>query len=112
MLSFALEYLAGIEMNEFSGSKQPGAMLWSMNHRSRIDWMMVWMLLPRFEVAHCIVFITHVFNRYLPVIGWLGCWCAIFLRRKWADDRVQLLAMIRVLSSKLIQPRSVFLFFS
>ena len=86
-------------------------MLWCMNHRTRIDWLLILTMSTRFEVSYVLTIISRSFLRSIPIVGWVLCWVGIFLNRNWNVDRKQLMDMIRVLSSTAVQKRSTFLLF-
>eukprot|EP01084_Bolivina_argentea_P106025 189860_1 len=123
-LAFILEYLCGIKFHicispqtyyfieEFKTLKSPGSILISMNHRTRVDWMMIWVVLVRFDIVQYLVTVARMLLRFLPIIGWVFAWIGIFLKRNWVIDKPILLNMIRVLGSRFIQPRAMFLFFA
>ena len=81
------------------------------NHRTRVDWMMIWPALIRFEIIQFLIIVSRKLLRLVPVIGWCFCWIAVFLERSWDIDKSVLIDMIKILSSTTVEPRSLFLFF-
>jgi len=123
-LSFILEYLCGIKckafvspstyhfLEEYKRCKDPGSIIISMNHRCRSDWMMIWLVLVRLELIQYLIIIARKLLRFVPFIGWVFCWVGVFLERNWSIDRSILLDMIKVLGSRMVEPRCVWLFFT
>eukprot|EP01083_Nonionella_stella_P122427 368335_1 len=122
--AFILEYFCGVKyhiyispetyhfLNEYKTSNNPGTIILSMNHRTRLDWMWIWMPLIRFDLIQHLTIVSRKYIRFLPVVGWVFCWFGLFLERNWAKDKQNFSSMIKVLGSTIIQPRNIFCFFA
>lgn len=74
------------------------------NHRTRLDWAMLWSVLARSKGGRGTFSLKVVLKaaiRGYPIMGW-ACMMAryIFLKRKWEDDEHHLKAMLRLLGSE------------
>lgn len=72
-----------------------GSILMS-NHRTRLDWAMLWPVLARFGANHVLRIVLKADIRKIPILGW-GCSIVryIFLQRKWEEDSSHFHSMIR-----------------
>lgn len=72
-----------------------GSILMS-NHRTRLDWAMLWPVLARFGANHVLRIVLKADIRKIPILGW-GCSVVryIFLQRKWEEDASHFNSMIR-----------------
>lgn len=72
-----------------------GSILMS-NHRTRLDWAMLWPVLARFGANHVLRIVLKADIRKIPILGW-GCSIVryIFLQRKWEEDASHFHSMIR-----------------
>lgn len=58
------------------------------NHRTRIDWMLMWMLLARTDMLFTLKIVLKGALAYIPFFGWtMQTFRFIFLSRKWEDDK-------------------------
>ncbi|CAF1066220.1 unnamed protein product [Adineta steineri] len=59
-----------------------------LNHRTRLDWMYIWMLHSRFQLLEQLKIVMKASLKHVPGIGW-ACQHAgyLFLQRDWEKDQ-------------------------
>ncbi|CAF1293990.1 unnamed protein product [Adineta ricciae] len=59
-----------------------------LNHRTRLDWMYIWMLQSRFKLLDQLKIALKSGIKRIPIIGW-GCYHNgfLFLHRQWEKDQ-------------------------
>ncbi|KAG1689629.1 hypothetical protein DVH05_020258 [Phytophthora capsici] len=84
--------------------------LWLSNHRTRIDWMLLWSVAWRTHTLHQLRIVLKAPLRKIPIFGWaMQHFIFIFLHRHWADDQVNLQKLLPFLSAK--EPEASYLLF-
>lgn len=84
--------------------------LWFSNHRTRIDWMLLWSVLLRTGTLDKVRIVLKAPLRKIPVFGWaMQHFVFIFLQRKWADDQVNLQKLLPFLTKN--EPQTSYLIF-
>lgn len=84
--------------------------LWFANHRTRIDWMLLWGVLLRMGTLDKVRIVLKAPLRKIPVFGWaMQHFVFIFLQRKWADDQVNLQKLLPFLTKS--EPQTSYLIF-
>ncbi|GLE04984.1 hypothetical protein PINS_up013968 [Pythium insidiosum] len=84
--------------------------LWIANHRTRIDWMLLWCLAIRTHSLAQLKIVLKAPLRNVPIFGWaMQHFLFIFLHRKWADDEVMLKTYLPFLADK--EPQASYLLF-
>ncbi|KAI9917051.1 hypothetical protein PsorP6_017204 [Peronosclerospora sorghi] len=84
--------------------------LWVSNHRTRIDWMLLWCVAWRTRTLHRLRIVLKAPLRNIPIFGWaMQHFHFIFLQRRWVDDQVNLRKVLPYLTST--EPEASYLFF-
>ncbi|KAE9040670.1 hypothetical protein PR003_g4280 [Phytophthora rubi] len=84
--------------------------LWLSNHRTRIDWMLLWGVAWRTRTLHQLRIVLKAPLRKIPIFGWaMQHFIFIFLQRRWADDQVNLRKLLPFLTSA--EPEASYLMF-
>ncbi|KAF4034928.1 Acyltransferase [Phytophthora infestans] len=84
--------------------------LWLSNHRTRIDWMLLWSVAWRTRTLHQLRIVLKAPLRKMPIFGWaMQHFIFIFLQRRWADDQVNLRKLLPFLTST--EPEASYLLF-
>ncbi|TYZ59549.1 hypothetical protein PybrP1_009582 [[Pythium] brassicae (nom. inval.)] len=84
--------------------------LWFANHRTRIDWMLLWSVLLRTRTLDRVRIVLKAPLRALPVFGWaMQHFVFVFLQRKWADDQRNLATLLPFLART--EPETSYLLF-
>lgn len=84
--------------------------LWLSNHRTRIDWMLLWSLAWRTRTLHQLHIVLKASLRKIPIFGWaMQHFIFIFLQRRWTDDQANLRKLLPFLTS--IDPEASYLIF-
>ncbi|KAG7393150.1 Lysocardiolipin acyltransferase 1 [Phytophthora pseudosyringae] len=84
--------------------------LWLSNHRTRIDWMLLWSVAWRTRTLHQLRIVLKAPLRKIPIFGWaMQHFIFIFLQRRWDDDQVNLRKLLPFLTSK--EPKASYLIF-
>ncbi|KAL4167337.1 hypothetical protein KRP22_012823 [Phytophthora ramorum] len=84
--------------------------LWLSNHRTRIDWMLLWSVAWRTRTLHQLRIVLKAPLRKIPIFGWaMQHFIFIFLQRRWADDQVNLRKLLPFLTSA--EPEASYLLF-
>ncbi|CAH0487326.1 unnamed protein product [Peronospora farinosa] len=84
--------------------------LWISNHRTRIDWMLLWTVAWRTGTLHQLRIVLKAPLRKIPIFGWaIQHFIFIFLQRRWADDQVNLRMLLPFLTSA--EPEASYLLF-
>ncbi|ETL47999.1 hypothetical protein F441_12246 [Phytophthora nicotianae CJ01A1] len=84
--------------------------LWLSNHRTRIDWMLLWSVAWRTRTLHQLRIVLKAPLRKIPIFGWaMQHFIFIFLQRRWADDQVNLHKLLPFLTST--EPEASYLLF-
>ncbi|KAG6602871.1 Lysocardiolipin acyltransferase [Phytophthora cinnamomi] len=84
--------------------------LWLSNHRTRIDWMLLWSVAWRTRTLHQLRIVLKAPLRKIPIFGWaMQHFIFIFLQRRWADDQVNLRRLLPFLTSA--EPEASYLLF-
>ncbi|DBA00298.1 TPA: hypothetical protein N0F65_001493 [Lagenidium giganteum] len=117
-VSFLLECLFGIDVvvhgspelkakeDEVFGERA----LWISNHRTRIDWMLLWSLALRTGSLSQLKIILKAPLKKAPIFGWaMQHFLFIFLRRNWAEDQEYLRKFLPFLAEK--EPKASYLLF-
>jgi lysocardiolipin and lysophospholipid acyltransferase len=72
-----------------------------MNHRTRLDWMFLWAWMLRFGRLKHMKIILKDSLKYVPGAGWaMQQFGFLFLRRNWAEDRVQFDRMLKYFAGR------------
>nr|CCA27281.1 lysocardiolipin acyltransferase putative [Albugo laibachii Nc14] len=83
---------------------------WLSNHRTRIDWMLLWSLAFEIGILGQLKIVLKDTLRKIPVFGWaMQHFLFIFLRRNWDEDKKQLSSLLPFLGS--YESDSSYLFF-
>lgn len=84
--------------------------LWFANHRTRIDWMLLWSVLLRTRTLDKVRIVLKAPLRAVPIFGWaMQHFVFLFLHRKWADDKVSLATLLPFLTAT--EPQTSYLIF-
>ncbi|CAK4660374.1 unnamed protein product [Aphanomyces euteiches] len=84
--------------------------VWISNHRTRIDWMLLWSLGLRTNTLHHLKIILKNGLRSVPVFGWaMQMFQFIFLSRDWKQDEKNLTTLLTHLGAT--RPNSSYLLF-
>ncbi|ETW08027.1 hypothetical protein H310_02402 [Aphanomyces invadans] len=84
--------------------------VWISNHRTRIDWMLLWSLGLRTNTLHQLKIVLKDSLRAVPVFGWaMQAFQFIFLSRDWKNDEKTLTRLLTHLGRT--RPNSTYLFF-
>ncbi|TDH72166.1 hypothetical protein CCR75_000993 [Bremia lactucae] len=84
--------------------------LWLCNHRTRIDWMLLWSVAWRTQTLHQLRIVLKAPLRKIPIFGWaMQHFLFIFLKRRWVDDQVKLRKFLPFLKS--VEPEASYLLF-
>lgn len=80
------------------------------NHRTRIDWMLLWMLFAKTDLLFTLKIVLKGELSSTPIFGWtMQTFRFLFLSRKWEADKVHLDKVFRYM--KLHDERATFLIF-
>ncbi|KAG7398183.1 Lysocardiolipin acyltransferase 1 [Phytophthora boehmeriae] len=113
-----LEKLFGIQVKVYGDAAtkaheekmQHDRALWLSNHRTRIDWMLLWSVALRTRTLHQLRIVLKAPLRKIPIFGWaMQHFIFIFLQRRWADDQVNLRRLLPFLTSA--EPEASYLLF-
>jgi lysocardiolipin and lysophospholipid acyltransferase len=90
MVTCLLEDLLGIKIiitgDDLTKDKKRSLIL--LNHRTRLDWMFIWMVHSRFEILEQLKIVLKAQLKSLPGAGWAMQHAAyIFLDRNWEKDQ-------------------------
>lgn len=95
---------------QHEGGMQRDRALWLSNHRTRIDWMLLWSVAWRTRTLHQLRIILKAPLRKVPIFGWaMQHFIFIFLQRRWADDQVNLRKLLPFLTTA--EPDASYLLF-
>uniref|UniRef100_A0AAV1UXD2 Phospholipid/glycerol acyltransferase domain-containing protein n=1 Tax=Peronospora matthiolae TaxID=2874970 RepID=A0AAV1UXD2_9STRA len=84
--------------------------MWISNHRTRIDWMLLWSVAWRTCTLHQLRIVLKAPLRKIPIFGWaMQHFIFIFLQRRWEDDVVHLQKLLPFLTSA--EPGASYLLF-
>ncbi|KAF0720315.1 Aste57867_404 [Aphanomyces stellatus] len=84
--------------------------VWISNHRTRVDWMLLWSLGLRTNTLHHLKIILKRSLRVIPVFGWaMQMFQFIFLSRDWKQDEKGLTTLLTHLTQS--RPQSTYLLF-
>ncbi|CEG42495.1 lysocardiolipin acyltransferase [Plasmopara halstedii] len=84
--------------------------IWLCNHRTRIDWMLLWSVAWRTRTLQILRIVLKAPLRKIPIFGWaMQHFIFIFLQRHWADDQVNLRKLLPFFSS--LEPETSYLIF-
>ncbi|RHY47656.1 hypothetical protein DYB34_010083 [Aphanomyces astaci] len=84
--------------------------VWISNHRTRIDWMLLWSLGLRTNTLHQLKIVLKDSLRAVPVFGWaMQAFQFIFLSRDWKTDEKALTRLLTHLGRA--RPNSTYLLF-
>lgn len=84
--------------------------LWFANHRTRIDWMLLWSVLLRTRTLDRVRIVLKAPLRAIPIFGWaMQHFVFVFLHRKWADDQKNLAKLLPFLATT--EPQTSYLIF-
>ncbi|CAF1589562.1 unnamed protein product, partial [Adineta steineri] len=90
MITCLLEDLLGIKIvitgDDLTKGKYRSIII--LNHRTRLDWMYIWMLHSRFQLLEQLKIVMKASLKHVPGIGW-ACQHAgyLFLQRDWEKDQ-------------------------
>ena len=89
---FLIEVIFGVRFRFYGDAIAPGeSALVISNHRTRIDWMLLWSYFLRIDALHPLRIVLKHGLKKVPFFGWaMQCMNFIFLRRAWADDEAYL----------------------
>lgn len=83
---------------------------WFANHRTRIDWMLLWSVFLRTHSLDRVRIVLKAPLRSLPVFGWaMQHFVFVFLHRKWTDDQTSLATLLPFLTRT--EPQTSYLLF-
>lgn len=90
MVTCLLEDLLGIKIivtgDDLINDKKRSLIL--LNHRTRLDWMFIWMLHSRFQILHQLKIVLKAQLKRVPGPGWAMQHAAyLFLDRDWEKDQ-------------------------
>jgi lysocardiolipin and lysophospholipid acyltransferase len=90
MVTCLLEDLLGIKIvvtgDDLTKDKKRSLIL--LNHRTRLDWMFIWMLQSRFEILAQLKIVLKAQLKQIPGPGWAMQHAAyLFLDRNWEKDQ-------------------------
>ena len=89
----------------------PASNLLITNHRTRLDWMLLWPLLDRYDLLPTLHIVLKADIRSMPYIGWACSMVRyIFLNRRWEADVAHFTALLRAISGVPDEPYTVLLF--
>lgn len=118
-VAFLLEKLFGIDVHIYGDAatkaqeaklRSGESALWFANHRTRIDWMLLWSVLLRTTTLDKIRIVLKAPLRRIPIFGWaMQHFIFIFLQRKWTDDQVNLQKLLPFLTKN--EPHTSYLIF-
>ncbi|KAF1318176.1 Lysocardiolipin acyltransferase, partial [Globisporangium splendens] len=118
-VAFLLEKLFGMQVRIYGDAatksqeatvRNGESALWFSNHRTRIDWMLLWSVLLRTNTLDKIRIVLKAPLRKIPIFGWaMQHFIFIFLQRKWADDQVNLQKLLPFLTKN--EPQTSYLIF-
>jgi lysocardiolipin and lysophospholipid acyltransferase len=79
---------------------EPNNTLVISNHRTRLDWMMLWPVFTRFRVLDHLKIVLKYDIKSFPFMGWGAQMCRyIYLRRKWETDVNHFTDMLNLLAA-------------
>ncbi|CAF1416802.1 unnamed protein product, partial [Adineta steineri] len=90
MVTCLLEDLLGIKIivtgDDLTKDKKRSLII--LNHRTRLDWMFIWMLHSRFEILEQLKIVLKAELKRIPGPGWAMQHAAyLFLERVWEKDQ-------------------------
>ncbi|OWZ14115.1 Lysocardiolipin acyltransferase [Phytophthora megakarya] len=98
------------ETKAHEGDMPQDRALWVANHRTRIDWMLLWSVAWRTRTLHQLRIVLKAPLRKIPIFGWaMQHFMFIFLQRRWTDDQVNLRKLLPFLTSA--EPEASYLLF-
>lgn len=115
---FLLEKLMGIHVCVYGDAQTKASektmlgerALWMANHRTRIDWMLLWSVALRTRTLHQMKIVLKAPLRKIPIFGWaMQHFVFIFLQRQWADDQIYLHKLLSFLTTR--EPEASYLIF-
>ncbi|OQR94879.1 lysocardiolipin acyltransferase [Thraustotheca clavata] len=84
--------------------------IWLSNHRTRLDWMLLWSFGLRIHGLHQLKIILKESLKNVPIFGWaMQAFQFIFLTRHWENDQVYLKQALQSLT--IASPNSSYLLF-
>ncbi|CAF1241940.1 unnamed protein product [Adineta ricciae] len=91
MVTCLLEDLLGIKIavtgDDLTNDKKRSIII--LNHRTRLDWMFIWMVHSRFEILEQLKIVLKASLKHIPGPGWAMQHAAyLFLDRAWEKDQV------------------------
>ncbi|CAF3967420.1 unnamed protein product [Rotaria sp. Silwood2] len=90
MITCLLEDLLNIKIvvtgDDLTNDKKRSLII--VNHRTRLDWMYIWMLHGRYQILNQLKIILKAQLKHIPCLGW-GCQHVgfLFLERAWTKDQ-------------------------
>jgi len=86
-MAFISRMMYPMEM-KLSGTmpSRSGRILVISNHKTRIDWFMLWMVFNELDLNSRLLIVMKEEIRSFPIMGWAVQFCAIFLKRNRVDD--------------------------
>ncbi|CAH0517551.1 unnamed protein product [Peronospora belbahrii] len=113
-----LETLFGIQVRVYGNAETKAhehimaqdRAIWLSNHRTRIDWMLLWTLAWRTRTLHQLRIVLKAPLRNIPIFGWaMQHFVFIFLERRWAEDQMKLRKLLPYLTAT--EPKASYLLF-
>jgi lysocardiolipin and lysophospholipid acyltransferase len=112
MVTCLLEDLFGIKIvvtgDNLTNDKKRSLII--LNHRTRMDWMYIWMLHSRIQILEQLKIVLKAQIKHIPFIGWgiehVGY---LFLERRWEDDKDRIKNVINYYKSNQ-SPVSILIF--
>lgn len=108
-----LEFLVGIRFPVHCGASSEKvrsivstkrAILVICNHRTRLDWMFLWVLFGRLRLLSQLTIVLKFGMKNIPFVGWaMQCFHFIFLSRssaKWNEDKPYLVGALRRITQR------------
>lgn len=102
MVTCLIEDVLGIKIvitgDDLSKDRKQSLLI--LNHRTRLDWMFLWMLYSRLEALHELKAVLKSDLKQIPGPGWAMQHSAyLFLKRSWAEDKITITKMIEYYKS-------------
>jgi lysocardiolipin and lysophospholipid acyltransferase len=99
--AYLLEHAWGMQY-VFTGDKmQDESHILISNHRTRLDWALLWPLLARFDMLPYLHIVLKSDIKKYPIMGWgTQMLRYIFLSRKWEHDEAHLTTMLQLIGSE------------
>ncbi|CAF3059127.1 unnamed protein product [Rotaria socialis] len=112
MITCLLEDLFNIKIvvtgDDLSNDKKRSLII--LNHRTRLDWMFVWMLHSRYKILKQLKIVLKAQLKRVPFLGWSIQHAGyLFLERIWTKDQQKMKSVISYYKS-CQTPLSIFLF--